>query len=257
MKRTDKLDKVLREWAAEAAPDPTARHRLQARIREGLRETAVPRAVREGASPRTSQGALTAWRLATTTAVVAVVAGLALFLAGPPAPRQAGPCVGVGQEGMAGDSLVLFEEVSRLFEDQLRWAVETGSGLHLNMDADALGEGGGGAPWLVDIVVLREDEASGAWHPLWQARALTGAEEWVHCAANGDSSSQLLLWIHRLPDGNMAVETTLALSRSKLSGTFGGVLVPGEAKAVATFRRDGRLYRVRQRVRPFQPRKEA
>ncbi|MFW5893635.1 MAG: hypothetical protein ACOCUY_00675 [Verrucomicrobiota bacterium] len=255
MKRGQKLNALLRDWAAETQPDEETKKRLRKEVCESLRCTRIPRTMFSEGRVRTSQGNLTALRWAPAAAAIVLVAGLALFFAQTPPPsRSESNDQGLGAP--ADESLPLFEEVSRLFENRLHWAVETGSGLHLNIDQLRTKGGGCGTALLVETVVLTEG-AAGAWRQIWKARALTCPDELIEAPTNGNARSKMLQWTHRLPDGNLAVETELSLSESSFSGSFDGILVPGEAKAVATLRQDGRVYRVQQRVRPFPAKEEA
>lgn len=250
MKHEQKLDELLRDWAAKTQPDEAERENLRAKVCQRLREIRVPRSRKMSTPLRGSQACPQRARWAAACAVLLLLAGLTL----PQLFRHTPEITAEKAIPETPESLVLFEEVSRLFGDQLRWAVETESGLHLNIDEDhARGTSDCGTPLVVETVVLSEDDAAGTWHRLWKARTLTCAEYLVQSPVNGQEQGQLLLWALRLPNGHVVVETALSLSDSELSDSFGDVLAPGETKNVATIRREGRVYRVQQRVRAFQP----
>lgn len=255
MKRRQKIDTLLRDWAAENQPDEETRERLRRQVCESLRGERIPRTISTAGRVRTSQRHTAALRWTMAAATVVLVAGMALFFARPTMLSRSA-CKREKVSAPADESLAYFEEVARLFKDHLRWAVETGSGLHLNVEGDPVQSAGGCAPpLLVETVVLTESAGSGVWRQVWKARTLTCPEELVETPANGTATSKMLLWAHRLPDGNLAVDTEISLSQSSFSGSFNGVLVPGKTQDVATLRKDGRIYRVQQRVLAF-PAKE-
>lgn len=261
----DKLDKLLKTWAANRAPGEAHLDRLAAGIvEEGSRRSATPLCRDEAPSARTSmRGKLIYATLGAATALAIVVAVSAFF------PAQVEICTGMPAEAVPAISpseveagARLFREVSQVFGDSLRWMTDTENKVRLGVDSDFVAHDVNAPRLLIRVVVVGRNNGESQWRTLMKTDVLTYDQEWVEAipdpkSPDPKSPDRLILWGNILPDGNVAVDSSLRLSvpiRMQVDVT--NVFTPGQPAEVFSIETADAQYRVFQAVTPLQQNRE-
>lgn len=108
---------------------------------------------------------------------------------------------------------VLLSEMEALFDRPLTWLAETDDRITFSLteqsnqsttvrDEDRLA---------VRVVVERRTAGSGDWQPAWAMDVVSCSEEMISLNPQGTEGHQLRLWMYRLPDGMVAVDSEFQL----------------------------------------------
>jgi len=256
----NKLDNLLKTWAANHAPDEAHLDRLAAAVvEERSRRPATP-VCRDGTPlPRMStRGKLIYAGLGAATALVILVA-VSLFF---PPRIDSGNTMATATVPAISPSEVaararLFSEVSQVFGENLRWMADTGTTVRLGVDSDFVARDVDATRLLIRVVVVQRDNGASQWHTLMETDVLTYDQEWIDAVPDPESDDRLSLWGDILPDGNVAVESSLRLSTPiRIHVDVTNVFTPGEPVEVFSLEHDDVQYRVFEAVTPLQPNRE-
>ncbi len=234
------LDALLRDWAARHAPDEGEARGLASRITEELaRRSSLPPVQKNGVRhpgrgrPGSQSPAWRTWAVAAAAAgLLVAAAALALLWAGRAGGPDAARLAGISSAELAGDAR-LFGELERLFDGDLRSAVESGTTVRLDVAPVAGGPASDAVPLLVRVAVACRRTGEAAWEESVQVDVLTRTEELVDAVPDAPGGNRILLWAYRLPDGNVAVDASIRL-RTPVSARadLTMVLTPGKARQV-------------------------
>ncbi|MEZ6122486.1 MAG: hypothetical protein R3C49_04835 [Planctomycetaceae bacterium] len=112
---------------------------------------------------------------------------------------------------------VLFQELDQMFGREIAWVAETGEQLKLGMDeslsdvAESLRSEPVRDRVAVRIVVEQKPSGTRDWRTAWVVDVAARSEELVQFDDPQADHSTLQLWVYRLPDGAIVVDTDLQL----------------------------------------------
>ena len=246
------LDKLLEAWATRHAIGEAHRRELADRIAEELprhRLAALDESVARRARP--PLGTRLAYAALGGAAALAIALGVALL--SPPRPADSGDAVASELASIPHSELEararLFCEVERLFADELRWVADTDEAVRVDVRPAVGGPAPDAVPLLIRVVVV-ERKPGGTWRKLLRADILTRSEELVQAAPDPTGDHRLVLWAYPLPDGNIAVDTSLRLNSLVRAGVDAtNVVAPGEPIELLSLKVPEAEYRVFQVVK--------
>ena len=147
------------------------------------------------------------------------------------------------------EKALLLNEMDHVFDNRLVWVAETPAGLNFGLrqsDEEAIGES---ERLAVRVVVERRAVGDSAWKQFWAMDVMSRDQEFVSVSPREDTKQQLQLWAYRLPDGAIAVESTLQLSGDvSFLAESSGLYRDRTPQQVATTRDHEAEYRVFQSV---------
>ena len=256
--KQDKLDKLLRKWAAGHAADEEHVRRLADRIVDQL-----GRLDRCAADEYPDRRPLSRPRgkpacVALGVAAALLIAAVASLVSRPPSASKGEPASSLASihhsDVEAGARL--FAEVKRIFGDELRWIADGGE-VRLGL-RPVSGGAAAATPLLIRVVVLQRKSGETAWHELLKTDVLTHNQELVEVLPNHGSDDRLVLWPYVLPDGNVAVDSSIRLTapiRTSIEVT--NVYAPGKPTGIFSLQTDDAEYRVFQVVIPLREHEQA
>lgn len=256
----DDLDRLLQAWSARQETSPQHLAALYARVVAQLTQESAPNVSPKSTAPGGRTGWLRpsyAWLVAAVALVLLVAASVVWF--GPRRPHRA-PEVANSPRDLPADDLWLREdqlrnkarllaEMEALFDGQLQWLAETNDRVELGLTKDSTAASD--QPALVArVVVQRRTGADSVWAVVWAADVVALNEQRVDLRPlNGANAATLFLWVYRLPDGMIFVDSRLGLAGSEtIRFSSSNLLVDNRPTEVATLQADGAEYRVFQTV---------
>lgn len=243
------LDARLREWAAAQAPDRRGQEALAGRICAEARRRGLDRYA-EPAPPAVP--VLARLRYAGLGALAAAAAILLVLRWPSVAPDAADPAALAGiSEAQLRAGGRLFEEVGRLFPDNLRWIAQAGSDVGIGTETRAAVPATG-EPLLVRVTILSRAAGEDRWTQSWASELILRGQDWVEVVPDRRADNALALWVYPLEDGKLALDTTVRVNLPvRLSARLSAVAEPGRPLEIAALREDGTEYRVFQVVSPL------
>lgn len=246
----DKLDKLLQDWSSQAEPDPAHLDRLAARISHARSQPRPDGAVFGASAPRRAPG-LDRLVFAGLGAAAAAAALLLLYFTcvRRPAPHQEDPLRGLAvlSPSDLDASTVLFEEVNGLFAGRLAWIVssERAEMVHLQEEYPP-GEAEAQVILIRTVLACRRANED-RWRKAWSADVFVRDEGFVAAKPEGDPLTSVDLWVYKMPDGELAVESNL-VSQTPLPLAFRSieVLTPGKPSQVLMVKTKDAEYRLFQ-----------
>ena len=258
----DDLDKLLEQWAVQHATDAGHADALADRIVDGLSRDGSP-----NLNVTAAQGARSILprkylypALAASVALMILVGGLLLrsgpsrngggLLTGSPGEEAAALAAVARSDIEAGGRL--FREMEDLFADELRWIAESGSNVRLGIHQVSGGQVAGATPLLIRVLVVQRRRGATSWQKILENDVLTRTQERVEAVADARLGSRLELWAHVLPDGKVAVDSSIRLtSPIHASVDVTNVLTPGQPTRVFSLKTEDGEYRIFQVVVPL------
>jgi len=141
----------------------------------------------------------------------------------------------------------LFTEMERLFDDRLRWIVESDGDVGLGVESIPGGTDDAAAPVLVRFVLAARQPGQSGWDRIWGMDLLLRGEEIARIAPNPSSGNRLTLWVYPMTDGQIVVDTDAALDAPvRLASRSSTVLKQGEPSELARLRVNDAEYRLYQ-----------
>jgi hypothetical protein len=251
---SDPLDDLLRHWAEQPSRDGSQTAALQDRVTAALRDAtfldlpAVPASSgKAGARSRlwwfaagAAAAMLLAWGLPWTHRTPATTVAREERAETPPLVR------------LPSSQLIakarLLAAAEELFDGRLAWMAEDGRDVQLGL-TDAATSSPSADPILVRMVVLVRKSGGKDWKPVWEADLVTRDEQLVELVPRESQRSRLRLWTYTLPDGQIAVDSDLALAGAlPIHSASSGVQQGGVPREVFSLRNDDAEYRVYQTV---------
>lgn len=256
--RKTPLDALLRDWAARHAADEGEARGLASRVTEELaRRRVTPPGPGGGLAPSplgekvpvpvfeenggrlpgrgrpgSQSPARRAWAVAAAACLVLAAAALAVLRTGRNGGPDAAQLAGISTEELAGDAR-LFGELERLFDGDLRSAVESGTTVRLDIAPVAGGPAIDAVPLLLRVAVACRRAGEATWEEPVQTDVLTRTEELVDVVPDTQGGNRILLWAYRLPDGHVAVDASIRLTTPvAASADVTTILTPGKARQV-------------------------
>lgn len=240
------LDKQLQKWAAshevssehEANLQAAIRRRLHTERRSELRRR-LPTALRYGLTALAGAAAslLVVWLLKPGTPMEPKLAH-----------QEVDPVMeSITAQQLEGDRL-LFTEMNRLFDGQLRWVVRSGGKVDITLADDREPGVGTDQPTLVRVTVVKRT-GRGNWETCWGVDVLARGEEFVDIAT-ADAGGRLKIWAYPLGDGKVAVDTDMVVDVPVRMTTLGNQVVDdGMPVQIGSGMEAGVEYRVYQTVK--------
>jgi hypothetical protein len=218
-KKRDKLSQVLQQWASQRALQVTALEQLRRRISETL-DTTQPDEELKGNAPisRDLSWRGTAWFALGAAASLLTMAGY-FWLSHSTQPQIARPAgnpdplppsfAWLQKAQIDGKATLLFE-MERVFAERIVWVAETDGQVKLGL-TEAKQTSQPAQPLAVRIVVVRRQTGLANDSPVWAVDLVSRGEQVVRVAPDNADDARLLVWAYPLPDGLIAVDTTLEL----------------------------------------------
>ncbi|MCE9614281.1 MAG: hypothetical protein K8T26_08395 [Lentisphaerae bacterium] len=251
------LDERLRRWRRMHLATDTHLATLAQIISEDLRRHAQAEDRRPAAADTVGFGIKLAY-----AAAGAMVMAAALVLwperAGGPAHALPVPALATLDGGRLAAHSQVFREMQHLFADQLRWVSETDRQIDFGV-APAAGEtaavsAGDARPVCVRFTAVVRQPATDAWVPVWYQDVVLRCEDRISVRSGVDDGGTLGLWVYRLDDGRLAVETDLdVVAPVALRAHVDTVMDLGTPAQVLSMREGDTEYRVYQTVQPLPP----
>ena len=129
------------------------------------------------------------------------------------------------------------------FNGRLAWLAEHGGRVELGLVPETERSTSDAKSLAVRVVVLARQNGKSAWEPVWQADAIARDDAIVDLPADSGRDGSLRLWMHALPDGDLAVSGARPV-RSKFSSVQQG----GVPQKVYSVKNADREYQVYQTV---------
>ncbi len=251
--KQNKLDKLLKRWAARHAADEASVRTLVERIAEQARATDPVIHADMGRRPAPSFRTKLTYTAVGIAATLVVAATIALWLRVPGnGPIQnAAALASVSAEEVESNAR-LFSEVKRLFGEDLRWVSNTDSEIRLGLRPVAARQAVNGTSLLIRVIVAQRISGDRAWKKVLETDILARHEELVEVVPDPEKDNRLIVWGHVLPDGNVAVDSNIQLRQPiRASIDVTNVLVPGTPTQIFSLETDDAEYRVFQVVIPL------
>ncbi|MHC4399798.1 MAG: hypothetical protein ACYTG0_08970 [Planctomycetota bacterium] len=270
----DKLDKLLEQWAARHAIDEDHARELTDRIVDRLPRGGRPTdGVAAGRRVSTPSGKRMVYAALGTAAVLLIGMGV-FFLSGfltprddnqeappsRPSPDSEAAALSVARisQSEIEDGTRLFQEFQRLFAADLRWISDTDAGVRLDVRTVSGGPAARATPLLIRVLVVERDNGEDSWHKVLEADVLTRGQELVEAVPDPKLDNRLLLWGYSLPDGKVAVDSSIRLTTPiRVSVDVTNVFTPGKPANVFSLDTEDAEYRVFQVVTPLPKHEDA
>ncbi len=212
----DPLDRLLRNWADQSAPDADHLQELQENIMQRWQIEQCPTI----ATPMPSPG-----ERRHSAAILGFVAG-ALLMAlvvivwnGKPSQDRTEPTITSSEpppkfawlnDAELAEKTVLRDELIALFDQRFAWLAETAEGVEIGVEER---DHATDSPSLAVRVVVEIRPADGSdWQTVWATDVVTRSEEVVEITPQTHDVQQFRLWAYALPDGMVWVDTGLTLA---------------------------------------------
>ena len=140
----------------------------------------------------------------------------------------------------------VFDASAQLFDDRLKWIIESNGDVGMGIDSCPEGNVENSAPVFVRVMVLERCAGEDTWHRTWKADVIVREQEMAQIAVNG-GKHHLLLWVYPLADGHLLVDTDFSQTENlQLAARQSTIMCNGEPAEIASMRRGTTEYRVVQ-----------
>jgi hypothetical protein len=262
----NKLDELLRAWAAAEQPGQTHLESLCERAfqaagllkeaggepvgmaHKGLAGRGHPRPTRSATWP-----SRLGWFVLGLAAAILAVALLVSRLGPdqvqdvtPPQPLDFPSAARLDQRQLLLQA-TSFAAIGEVFADQLAWMAETNGKVLLGVEPEAEALAAGPEAISVRLVVMARRRGQLDWQPHLNVDCITYGEQVVELPVEAGSEDRLALWTYLLPDGMIAVDTTLGIEGAGGEGLSSStVLRPQVPQQILDLEIDQTEYRVFQ-----------
>lgn len=211
----NKLDSLLRDWAADANPDTDQLSLLQESIlnewdAENRKVTPAPERSESVRSPRSVLALGVAFGALATALVVLLLSGVvtdhdpefADNSSDQPPPKFAWL-----SDAQLADKKILRDEMLEMFDRKFGWIAETGDNLEIGLDGR---QNTDGTPTVaVRVIVEQRTVHQDEWKTVWAIDVVTLSEERIDITPKSFDVTGFRLWAYALPDGMVSVDTEL------------------------------------------------
>lgn len=256
----DRLDKLLKQWAAAHATSEEHARKLSDRIADELAASHL-RVLDPAADwrvPRPRRRRLP-WAPLGIAAALLVAATVSLFLRWPSVPdgvvpdseAASSPAAAIDPAELHAGAR-LFQEMEALFANDLRWVADTDDTVRLGVRPTSGAPVAGETRLMIRVVVLRRGRDATSWHELMKADLFARSQELVEAVLDPKLDNRLVLWAYALPDGKVAIDSSLRLTtpiRASVDAT--NVLTPGKSASVLSLETEDAEYRICEVVTPL------
>jgi hypothetical protein len=143
----------------------------------------------------------------------------------------------------------LFAEMQRMFADNLAWVAETNGDVLLGVEPEPRPSADDGRPIVVRLLVMTRQPGHTAWTRQRSIDLIVRDQEFVELAPPDGWDQNLAVWAFRMPDGMIAVDTSLAIRTADAQpACHSGVQRPKVPRQILQLKSDGAEYRVFQTV---------
>ncbi len=246
---SDKLEQILRQWAAQNEADDNRINQLARRI--------STEAVQARTTTNTQTSHFPVWHKLLYAGYGAVVAAAISVLCfhfflenctTNAATDNAARLANVSEEKIQA-SRELFAEMKKLFPEQLRWICESNGDIGLGVESLAINDSEKSTPVLVKLTVVSRETGNEKWQPAWNTYVLLRGEEMVEIAQNETSGNRLALWVYPLDEGKLAVDTKISMNAPiRIASTASKIVKPGQPTKMASFKTVDKEYNLYQTV---------
>ncbi|MBU1692357.1 MAG: hypothetical protein KJ726_03625 [Verrucomicrobia bacterium] len=244
---TPKLDKLLKEWRTHQHRGPEALQKLEERVTRALASerylgAVSPHSATDGAPVH----ARWIWAWAVGVCALALVSGLVVRShIGRTLPAAATWAMVAPAE--LATQRVLFEESESLFAQHLKWIVQSGNSVHLEIQPEPASVREPAGPMMIRFVVVRKMASGKKWENVWQTDVLVRGQEWVQFRVGPGPKDEIRLWFHQNSDGTYVMESGLALTAPvRLAAESEAILRVGQPREITRTRTAGVEYRLYQ-----------
>ncbi len=271
--KDDNLDRLLRYWASREQPDEAHLESLRRRISQaadslegaGTEVGSIPDDD-PTASRRRKALLPAAWssRLAWFTLGAAAAILAAVVLVSRLGPDRADdtpgeqlvevpPEVRLDRQQLAAQAKLL-AAMKEVFAGRLTWMAESDGKVILGIEPETQPSPDGSQPITIRLVVMARRPGEATWRRRWSVDCIVHNEQLVELAPQDGSGAQFAFWAHLLPDGMIAVDTSLGLGargegREPQPSTLDTQLFePQVPQRILTLKTDGTEYQVFQTV---------
>jgi len=247
---SDRLNNILKEWAAQNAPDDDHLRDLAAKIHR----SAVEDRVKSAEAVPAHSSLLSRLLYASVGAVTALLlVAIVTMYNNRPSVSAVDPARDAQLAGLqAGDIETgrrLFGEMERLFSDELRWVAETNGDVNLGLESLHGPHGQKTHAAVVRLAVVGRGNNDRQWRTVWSSDVLLRGEEMVEVVPDRGAGSRLALWVYPLSDGKVAIDTDLALDVPVRLAARRSLVVDQKVTSQVASVRDGDIeYRLLQSV---------
>ncbi len=249
----DKLDKLLKQWAAAHVTSEEHAGKLADRIVGELTANGAPvldPAV-DGRVPLPRRRKL-AYAALGIAAALLIAATISLLSRRPSVPNGVVSHVASITPSELQARARLFYEMETLFADDLRWVVDSDNEVRLGVRPVSGGPIAHATPLLIRVLVMQRKTGEALWHELMKADVLTRSQELVEAVPDPKLDNRLLLWAYVLPDGKVAIDSSIRLTTPiRASVDVTNVLTPGKPANVFSLETDDAEYHIFQVVTPL------
>jgi len=266
--RDDDLNRLLRDWTAAEQPDEVHLQALRERISRAADrlEGHVAEVIgvgdddltagdgRKTVSPATWPSRLGWFALGAAAAILAAVCVVSRL--GPDQGRDEPeaymwadlpPEVRLDRHQLAAEA-TLFAAMKEVFADRLTWMAETDGKVILGIEPENPASADGSQPITIRLVVMAREPGETAWHRRFSVDCIALNEQLVELAPPDGAEARVALWAHVLPDGMIAVDTSLNVAGAYGEASSSAVQRPQVPMRILDLRTNENEYRVFQTV---------
>ena len=252
----ERLDQVLRDWASQHRPAPDRLETLGKRILDAAEGSAGSHAPRR--PTRTAWAGRLVWFAAGVAAAV-VAAAVVLHFWTPKQPGDSDHRPVATTDQIPAEAELdavqlarrarLFGEMRRMFAGNLSWVAESNGDVLLGVEAQARPSPDDGKPIVIRLLVMMRKPGETTWARQQTIDLILRDQEFVELAPSAGWNRNLAVWAFRLPDGRIAVDTSLGISAAGAQpASYSGVQAPEVPRQILELKSDEAEYRVFQTV---------
>jgi len=260
-----KIDRLLCDWSAGERADLQHLHRLAERIKSAIDAQVAPDSQYGplvAPTPTVNAGwrtPLVCFSLGVAATVLVTGLGIAWFVAREkpialPEPAETTTFAQI-DTGQIHNRATLFRELNEFYAGNLAWMAEVDGRVVLRVDSAKIGSPSSPIQTndarersvTVRVVVIARAAGDQRWQTLWKADVISENDQFVQIGPSDGAKRDLSLWAHLLPDGSVAVDTSISLEAGNQE-SYSGVQRPSVPERILT-RKSGNIeYRVFQTV---------
>jgi len=262
--KADRLDRVLRDWADRQSRDDCNLRGLEERIATSLKQEKFLDLDVTWADPHCRSSSRPAeWFSFVSAAIVLFMIGtLWILTSRDDRPKEAHiveplPTFALLEKPQLQAKALLLAEMERLFEGRLTWLAELNGLVQVGLEQDGEPVAATSRPVAMRLVVARRKPTEKDWTAIWSIDVVSRSEQLVRLASESGHDDQVLIWTYVLPDGMIAIDTSLALQLpSPIPSTYSGLQQAGVPTTLCSLRIDDVEFQVVQTVALLDERKD-
>jgi hypothetical protein len=252
MSSKDQLNDMLRQWAHNQEPSDECFTQLQKRITAGAVEWRY-------AERKTEQRRFLPMPVFSRLSYAVLGAVLAAVIAGYLSARFGGSN-GSELKTAAGLAVIspqrivtaqsLYNETSQLFDANVRWVVDSGQDMDIQIDAVPAGAAQKHSPVLMRMTVVSRKKGEKTWKSVWNSDVMIRGEDQVNVAPDRQAGNLLTAWVYPLEDGKVMVNSSLKLDVPvRIGSSINNIVEQNVPTQVALLKTEDSEYRVFQTVK--------